>query len=103
MANVDALLILLDRYLAWGRIDGYASAPEAVAAFRIDEGKRATREAREAVDWILGGRFPDGHAVDSLDVVEFIMEVEDRYGRQIGDADAAALPDLLRRVRPLLD
>ena len=93
MPSIDALLILLDRYLAWGRIDDYRNLSEAVTAFRTEQGERATRESRDAIDWVLGDLFPDGEPIDSLDLVELIMETEERYGRKIGDEDAAALPE----------
>jgi acyl carrier protein len=103
VANVDALVLLLDRYLAWGRIDLYENLSAAVEAFRTEQGDSAVRDAREAIDWISGERFPDGGLVDSLGLVELIMEVEDRYGDRIADDDAETLPELLERVRPLLD
>jgi hypothetical protein len=36
-------------------------------------------------------------------MLEFMFDVEARYGFKIPDRDAAALPELLERVRRLLD
>jgi acyl carrier protein len=100
--NLDSLAVLFDRYLAWGRIPNYASLADAVDAFQSEQGEQAAREAREAIEWIQGAA-TDEPGVDSLDVVELVMEVENQYGFKIADEDAASLPELLESVRRLLD
>ena len=108
MADLDALVLLLDRYLSWGRIPHERSLADAVQAFEAERGAPAVREAREAIGW-LQGRPADPHerpnplTMDSLDIVEFMFDVEARYGVTVPDRDATSLPELLERVRRVLD
>jgi acyl carrier protein len=107
IVNVEALVRLLGRYLTWGRLPAGGGLEAQVAAFAAVEGEMAVHEARDAIHWLRGDATAtrlevNPLGVDSLDAVEFMMDVEDRYGVELSDEELGALPELLERVDRLL-